>query len=103
MTDAFVIAAAQYLYGENLPWHNGIFSDAESKRRGFDGYLSMLPGPIPAFGYKVDSENNLIGVYLWNASGVEIGTTSLPADLVEQIRRAIRVGYAIVIDKEKEN
>ena len=62
----------------------------------------MLPGPIPAFGYKVDSENNLIGVYLWNASGIEIGTTSLPADLVEQIRRAIRVGYAIVIDKEKE-
>lgn len=38
-----------------------------------------------------------------NASGIEIGTTSLPADLVEQIRRAIRVGYAIVIDKEKEN
>ena len=102
LTDAFAIAAARYLYGENLPWHNGIFSDAESKRRGFDGYLSMLPGPIPAFGYKVDSENNLIGVYLWNASGIEIGTTSLPADLVEQIRRAIRVGYAIVIDKEKE-
>ena len=103
LTDAFAIAAAQYLYGENLPWHNGIYSDAESKRRGFDGFFSMLPGPIPAFGYKLDEQKRLIGVYLWNASGVEIGNTPLPADLVDKIRSAIRVGYATVIEKENKD